>query len=301
MSDKPTLTIEDLGERVRKLEQALASGEVTNKKATAPLPEGSESGIWGTAPLKETPKIPKLTAICLSVLCILAIGTGVRHWHATYLLDEATPALSEINDFDSPDDYVLASQTNESFNIPRPVLEPRPQFIELWESFGKNNIVGHLFIEGTDLDEYVLQSERNENLPSDWVFVCHQVDILMGDALNWVIHGPPDSDMQRILSKYFEYDFFLQHPVITFNTQYAEYEWEVFSFYIAPMDFPFAMVNHPRECWGDMVETFTMAGLYNTRLDVTEHDQILTLTTPVSSTQGLYYVLQARLLRHITS
>jgi len=283
MSDKPTLTIEDLEERVRKLEQSLASGEVTT-------------------PFNETLKIPKLTAICLSVLCILAIGTGVRHWYTTYFLDEVTPALVEVNAFDSTsDEYVLVSQANEPFIIPRPVLEPRPQFLELWESFGKNNIVGHLFIEGTDLDEYVLQSEHNENLPSDWVFVCHQVDILMGDALNWVIHGPPGSDMQRILSKYFEYDFFLQHPVVTFNTQYAEYEWEVFSFYIAPMDFPFAMVNHPLEYWGDMVETFTLAGLYNTRLDVTEYDQILTLTTPVSSTQGLYYVLQARLLRHITS
>jgi len=277
MSDKPTLTIEDLGERVRKLEQAIA-------------PDGATA--------EETPKIPKLTAICLSVLCILAIGTGVRHWYTTYFLDEVTPALADVSAFD---EYELASQAYEPFSIPRPILEPRPQFVALWEYFGKNNIVGHLFIEGTELDEYVLQSEYNENLPSDWVFICHKVDILMGDALNWVIHGQHDSKMQHILSKYFDYDFFLQHPVITFNTQYAEYEWEIFSFYIAPMDFPFAVVHHPLEYWGDMVETFTIAGLYDTRLDVTEYDQILTLTTPVSSTHGLYYVLQARLLRHITS
>ena len=88
---------------------------------------------------------------------------------------------------------------------------------------------------------------------------------------------------------------------MVFNTMYAEYEWEIFSFYVAPSDFPFAVVDHPFETWGDMVEMFTLASLYNTRLDVTEFDQILTLTTPTSSSAELYYVLQARLLRHITS
>lgn len=300
--------LEGLTERVSKLEQALT-----------PLQEPDEA---------PPAKIPKLTVICLSVLCILAVATGLHHWYNTYYLpvDAVTPAHAEVAGFQPPppqgpppsgatallppeitgvgvndNDENDNEEPYEPFIIPRPVLEPRPQFVELWDYFGKTNIVGHLFIEDTDLNEYVLQNENNENMPDDWVFIDYQVDILMGDALNWVIHGQDGSPMQSMLSAYFDYDFFLRHPVITFNTQYAEYEWEIFTFYVAPMNFPFAVVDHQQENWGDMVESFTLAGLYNTRLDVTEYDQILTLTTPASGAPGLYYVLQARLLRHITS
>jgi len=296
-------TLEDLGERVRKLEQAATPAEDATEAPPA--------------------KIPKLTAICLSVLCILAIATGVRHWYTTYFLPGDVAAHVEVAAFepepadasvyvpeviadievenDEPEYTGEQNEPYEPFVIPRPVLEPRPQFVELWDYFGKNNIVGHLFIEGTYFDEYVLQHEYGQPATDGWVFIDHQVDILMGDALNWVIRGQAGSEMQNMLEHYFNDEFFLHHPVVTFNTQYAEYEWEIFSFYVAPTDFPFAVVDHQLEYWGDMVESFTLAALYNTRLDVTEYDQVLTLTTPASGAPGLYYVLQARLLRHITS
>ena len=297
-------TIEDLGERVRKLEQTMAY---------------DDAAVDNAPPAK----IPKLTAVCLFVLCALAIGTGVRHWYTTYFVPagEAAPALVEVAAFEPappvnapvpvPDEAADVADDNdylkydgkpyEPFIIPRPVLEPRPQFVQLWDYFGKDNIVGHLFIEGTDFNEYVLQYEYGQPAAEGWAFIDHQVDILMADALNWVIFGQNGSAMQDTLRRYFDDEFFLRHPVITFNTQYAEYEWEIFSFYVAPMDFPFAVVDHPMQYWGDMVEAFTLAALYNTRLDVTEYDQVLTLTAPASGAPGLYYVLQARLLRHITS
>jgi len=190
------------------------------------------------------------------------------------------------------------------------MLDPRPHFVSLWQQYGNDEIVGHLFIYGTELDVYVTQSYdnyfyRNHDIyrnESDlgWPFVCHNVDILMLDDFNTVIHGADGSIMQQVLRQYLEYEFFLNHPVIDFNTLYREDEWEIFSFYIAPANFPFTVVQQPFEYWGEMAEMFTLASLYNTRLDVTEYDQLLTLTAPAGG-GGLYYVLQARLLRHITS
>jgi len=280
----------------------------------------------------ETPKIPVFTVIVLSVLCVLSLGTGVYYWYTNYFRDpgpeEVTPAHVEIQTLtpitadiivEEPTGYEYYTNDIEeypdepeaSFMPPRPVLDPRPQFVALWEQFDNTDIVGHLFIEGTDLNVYVVQGEDNHfytnhdiyRNPSEngWVFLDYEVDIHLDWELNIVIHGYGGSALQQMLHQYFDYEFFLVNPLIIFNTQYAEYEWEIFSFYVAPMTFPFAQVYHDFEIWGDMVEMFTLASLYNTRLDVTEYDQILTLATPTSTSADLFYVLQARLLRHITS
>jgi len=257
---------------------------------------------------KTPPPIPKFTVFMLAVLCLLSLGTGIYYWYTTYYMPvgETMPAMAEVTPVQEPEDVAAVDEDEYlpeyeeyddfMFAPPRPELDPRPQFVALWEQFGNEGIVGHLFIEGTELDEYIVHGQRNGA-----VFLDYDVDIFLDWELNIVIHGYDGSVMQSILREYFEYEFFLENPLVVFNTMYAEYEWEIFSFYVAPMDFPFAVVDHPFETWGDMVEMFTLASLYNTRLDVTEFDQILTLTTPTSTSAELYYVLQARLLRHITS
>jgi len=265
------------------------------------------------------PPIPKFTVFCLSVLCLLSFGTGFYYWYTTYYLPaeipDAIPVMAAITPEEIIEEPVYYEEEPEpepeEFIIPRPILDPRPQFVALWQQFNNEEIVGHLYIYGTELDEYVVQAEDNyfyrhhniQKMPHDGgtVFLDYQVDIFLDWDLNIVIHGSDGSVLQSILREYFEHEFFLNHPVITFNTMYAEYEWEIFSFYVAPKEFPFAVVEQDFETWGDMVEVFTLASLYNTRLDVTEYDQILTLTTPSMSDAELHYVLQARLLRHITS
>jgi len=277
----------------------------------------------------EAPKIPVFTAIVLAILCVLSLGTGIYYWYTNYFRtpEEVTPAHVEIQAGTPTIADITVDEASESyytndaeeylyepetpFMPPRPVLDPRPQFVALWEQFGNQDIVGHLFIEGTDLDIYVVQGEDNYfytnhdiyGNPSEngWTFLDYEVDIHLDWELNIVIHGYNGSALQQMLHQYFDYEFFLVNPLITFNTQYAEYEWEIFSFYVAPTAFPFAQVYHDFDIWGDMVEMFTLASLYNTRLDVTEYDQVLTLTTPTSTSADLFYVLQARLLRHITS
>ena len=286
----------------------------------------------------ETPPIPKFTVAVLAVLCALSLGTGLYYWYTTYYLPAepvaqamaqtptptpVAPAAQSTESAPSDDAHGMADEATGSFHPtdedptddmpppPRPMLDPRPQFVDLWAQYGNQDIVGHLFIDGTALDVYVVQGRDNAfytqhdiyGSPSDtgWVFLDADVDILLDWDMNVVIYGYDGSAMQQVLREYFEYDFFLANPVVTFNTQYAEYDWEIFAFYVAPPDFPFAVVGHPFETWGDMVDRFTMAAIYNTRLDVMEFDQVLTLVAPVMDSEGIYYVLQARLLRHVTS
>jgi len=269
----------------------------------------------------EDVKIPWFTVACLAILCVLSIGTGAFYWYTTYYTPTRQPTDAVADAVDIPPALVPYEPTTQNPEIyteptppPAPVripLDPRPEFVVLWERFGNPDIVGHLYIEGTDFETYVVQGTDNEFYTSHdiyrnptvggWVFLDYMVDIHLDVDVNVVIHGYNGSRLQQVITQYFDYDFFLAHPVISFDTKFANYNWEIFAFYVAPKEFPFAQVYQSLDTWGQRVEMFTLASLYNTRLDVTEYDQILTIVTPTSTTPGLYYVLQARLYRYITS
>ena len=269
--------------------------------------------------MNEEVKIPIFTVIVLSILCILSLGTGVYYWYTNYFATEPAietvaevaateielPVLYEAEHEPEHEPEYEAEEIVPDLTQPmRPVLDPRPQFVELWEYYGTTDIVGHLFIPGTEFDTYVVQFETNDLAanpsPNNWVMLDYRVDILLDWDLNIIIHGEYGSALQEIMREYFYYEFFLTNPTITFNTQYAEYDWEIFAFYVAPSTLGFAEIHYCLDTWGDEVEMFSLAALYNTRLDVTEYDQVLTLITP-TGTADMFYVLQARLLRHITS
>ena len=257
-------------------------------------------------PPEEEKGIPKFTVFCLGLLCMLALGTGIWHWYTTYYLEAdifvaGTRGEYIITDEPEPEVVYHEEPIIHEPGFVRPVLDVRPEFIGIRERTGNEQIIGHLFIENTDLDIFVVQVDNTDLSETDLGFFDHRLDVWFDFELNIIIHGNQGSILQSILHEYFSYDFFLMNPIIHFNTIYANYRFEIFAFYVAPMEFPFADIHRDTDTWGDIVELFTLAALYNTMLDVTEFDQVLTLFTPTSTTSGLYYVLQARLYRYITS
>ncbi|MCL2187247.1 MAG: hypothetical protein FWC16_04185 [Defluviitaleaceae bacterium] len=269
-------------------------------------------------PNYETIKIPWFTVGILAFLCVASLVTGVIYWYTAYfnpddyytptMLAVATPApvptaentAPPINGETTNDAYYTPPYETQVY-VPRPQMDPLPEFVALWEEYDNPYIVGRLLI--ADMDMLVLQYETNDfgASPYGWVFLDHQVDLLIGEEHNMVIHVSADSPVRDALQAYLEYDFFLMFPTIQFSTMYGNFDWEIFSFYVAPDVFPFKKINHPSDAaFGDAVEQFTMASLYNTRLDVMQYDQILTITAPTAN-PALHYVLQARMLRKITS
>ena len=175
------------------------------------------------------------------------------------------------------------------------VMDPRPEFVELWEQHGNNTIVARVSIAGTGLDTLVVQAQPSGAWP---VFMDLSVDLLIEDQ-NTVITDSSSNVFRQVLNSFNSYDFFLQNPIISLTTLYEVSRWEVFSFYLAPASFPFSVVAHDN--WADAIMQFSMASIYNTRIDVNQNDRVLTLTTPSTNYPGLNYVLQARLYREITS
>ena len=253
----------------------------------------------------ENEKIPKFTVVCLIILCMLSLGTGVFYWYTTYYLESDIIIVADaggeyvIETSPEPEPEIIEPEPEPTINLPpRPVLDVRPEFAQIRRELSNQNIIGRLIIEN-ELDIFIVQVENINQSEMELGFFDNRLDVWFDFELNIIIQGNHESVLQSVLHEYFEYDFFLMNPIIHFNTIYADYMFEIFSFYVAPMDF--IDIQYDEDEWGDTIEFFRELGFYNTMLDVTEFDQVLTITTPTSTNQELYYVLQARLYREITS
>jgi len=269
-------------------------------------------------------KIPWVTVVILAVIVVASLATGIYHWYSSYFQpsDSVPPEYIEKNPDNTINAPVPTPGANTADNpasdtadpeIPvmeRPAIDPLPEFLLLWEEYDNEDIVAVLTLAGTEFlvvqssdNAFYITHDINRNYSSSgWVFLDHQVDLFMGLEHNMVVFDPVGGFMRETIQEYAEYNYYLEHPTISFSTLYGDFEWEIFAFYVAPVDFPFAVVNHPNdETWGEMVEQFTLVSLYNTMLDVTMYDQILTIAVPTNIDPELFYVLQARMLRQITS
>ena len=277
----------------------------------------------------EETKMPWAAAVVLAVIVFASLATGVYHWYDSYFApdDAVAPAHVAAGDEQASegiandsanDDINAAAEQDEPDPSDEPDLpagqrypiEPLPEFLLLWEEHGNEDIVAVLtlgeteiiVVQSNDNAFYITHDINRELSYRGWVFLDYQIDLYMGLEHNMVIYDPVGEFLRQVLQEYAEYDFFLRNPTISLLTLFGEIEWEIFSYYVAPADFPFTVVDHPDDdIWGEMIEQFTIASLYNTRLDVNEEDQILTIVAPTSVDPELFYVLQARMLRQITS
>ena len=271
-------------------------------------------------------KMPWVTVVILAIIVCASLATGVYHWYNSYFLPDEIVEPAHItggegrDPVDRVDDQEIKNTEEEAGqDVPeqpdqstghRYPIEPLPEFLLLWEEHGNEDIVAvltlgeeeFLVVQGYDNAFYITHDINRELSSHGWIFLDHQVDLYTGYEHNMVIYDPVGEFLRQIIQEFASYDFFLKNPVIKFSTLFGEFEWEIFSYYIAPSDFPFSIVNHPDDdIWGEMVEQFTKASLYNTRLDVNMDDQILTIAVPTTIDPELFYILQARMLRQITS
>jgi len=284
-----------------------------------PKPQEERKSQEDTKPQEDT-KMPWATVAVLSFIVCASLATGVYHWYNSYAQpsDPVLPAYvadeTNIAPANEPD-TINENQVDEPVEpeapeIKRPRIAPPPEFAILWEEHGNEDIVAVLtlgeaeftVVQGDDNAFYITHGLNRDPSSLGWVFMDSQVDLLRGLDHNMVIYDPVGGIMRDAIQEYAEYDFFLKFPTISFSTIYGDMEWEIFSYYVAPSDFPFDIVNHPNDDdWGDIVDQFTLASLYNTRLNVNMDDQILTIVVPTGIDPELFFILQARMLRLITS
>ena len=203
---------------------------------------------------------------------------------------------------------------------PSPTPSPKPEqtpintkyFEQLRREYDNDDIVGYLKIEGTSIDYPVVQSEDNfyyldyniykEEDVAGWVFLDYENDTARDDP-NTIIyaHNMRKDIMFHSIRHYTSKEYFENHRYITFNTEYADQTWEIFSFYSTLVDLnEFNYIQVFFESHDDFVNLLTemkSKSMYDTGVEIYPDDRVLVLSTCVGgAATDERYVVNARLV-----
>jgi len=197
--------------------------------------------------------------------------------------------------------------------IPGPILESpinADYFEQLRREYDNDDIIGYLKIEGTSIDYLVVQSNDNQfylehNIHKEadragWVFLDYENDVMHDDP-NTIIyaHNMRDDVMFHSLRNYTSKEYFEKHRYVTFNTEYADQTWEVFSFYnVNARSFYYIQVIFPtHDDFVKLLMEMKSRSIYDTGVEVSLDDRVLVLSTCVGGNdRNERYVLNARLV-----
>lgn len=173
------------------------------------------------------------------------------------------------------------------------------------------DIVGRLTISGMGLGYLVTQYtdntfytdtgyNRRESDSGTLILDCRcNVNILMPQS-HYVIYGKnlPGGTMFGRLWYFRDEKFFYANPLIRFDTLYEDYEWEVFSVYVAEPGFYFedTVFSSGLE-WLEFLKLLKSSSLYDTDVMLSRDDALLTLYTDSDDFPGARLVVHARLIK----
>ncbi|PAF13154.1 MAG: class B sortase [Shouchella clausii] len=154
-----------------------------------------------------------------------------------------------------------------------------------------DDIVGWIFIGGTNIDYPVLQGRDNEyylnrnykgeETRAGSIFMDYRNHI-GGEERNRILYGHrmKDSSMFSDLTAFTDQSFFYNQPDMFYDTTDAQYDIEVFSVYQTKTDFYYIETDFQSD---DAYEAFLTdiqeRSLFQTETEVTVNDQIITLST----------------------
>ncbi len=162
-----------------------------------------------------------------------------------------------------------------------------------------DDVVGWIKIPGTSIDTVVLQGSNNSYyLKND--FYCNYTrygNIYMDYRANEksliqnnVLYGHTTESGEQAffdLDKYKNSDFFIESPIIEFDTLFADYKWKVFAVFMTSVDssddnghvFYYIEPHINKTSFDGYLKQVNQRALYSTGVDVTSEDKILTLST----------------------
>lgn len=108
-------------------------------------------------------------------------------------------------------------------------------------------------------------------------------------------HHMKDGSMFGDLKKYRTADFLYENPIIEFNTLYEDIKWEIFSVYVTGVDFYYIKTDYSdKEDYRSFIESISEKSIFRIDTEVTEEDQILTLSTCSYEFEDARFVIHAK-------
>lgn len=172
--------------------------------------------------------------------------------------------------------------------------------------------VAWLKVLGTSIDSPVFQSTDNEkylrndreNNKTRWGenFLDYTCDLskIDDEMQHYIIYGHNTEVDTRFtpLLNYKNMDFFKEHQIIELATLNKIYKFQIFSVYKTDTSFYYIENDFKDEVeYGEFLQTIKDKSEYNTSVEVTSDDTILTLSTCDYSTKDGRYVVHAKLMK----
>lgn len=167
--------------------------------------------------------------------------------------------------------------------------EIRPQFNQLRQI--NPDILGWISIDDTKINYPILQSADNEfyldrnykkeDSIAGSIFMDYRNDITLTNP-NTIIYGHrvKDNSMFDSLTNYLDEHFFNNHQLIYYDTMYESYQAEVFAVYQTTTDFDYIQTDFSDgQEYDALLKEIQERSIYDTNVDLTMNDQIITLST----------------------
>jgi SrtB family sortase len=289
--------------------------------------------IWLKALMEKSRKIIRALRIVIVVLAFIVaylafnvISYYMELLNTKMLTEKARNISLDISSYESPKDpnatpyedpapktgmfepapgWEDAVPAADATPTPRPILE---SMAALRQEFENEDIIAYVKIPGTRIDFPVVQGPDNEfYLTRDFTrkesvtgaafmdFRCQMASF----GRNTVIyaHNMRDGSMFHDLRSYRDKAFFASHPLILLTTLFEETEWEVFSFYSTDTAFDYIQTDFdsPESFYERLLLPVKEKSLYDTGVDVSMEDRVLSLSTCTNTGEEMRYALHARL------
>lgn len=246
-----------------------------------------------------------LVYTCYTVAAYLADSVDNKRvyekWRMYYhtgraLADNADAAINDGGNYCAINGAAIDQEENKAN-----VMEKYSGLLQINE-----DLAGWITIPGTAVDYPVVKTDNND------FYLDHNVykepakagAIFMdfrntgtAEDLHTILYGHnmKDGSMFRDLMRYKKEDYFDRHPVIEFNTLYAEMKWEIFSVYVTAADFHYIETCFPTvDEYGYFLDSIKKRSLFKRDTGVTVEDRILTLSTCSYEFDDARFVVHAR-------
>ena len=259
-----------------------------------------------------------LIALCYIFLCVFMfsgykIFTIMREYKEAetmysdlsnqFVSTQATPAPTKKPDTSAD------PQTTEQPVEPTPDPNVSPisvDFDKLLETNGDvkgwllnpDTIINYPFVQGADNDYYLYRFLDGSSNSSGTLFVDYRC---AGDfSSNHTIiygHNMKDGSMLSTITNYWKQDYYEEHPYMFINTPTQNYRLELFSGYVTPADSDaYTVFFKDSAAYAKFLETLDSRSNFNSDVELTENDRIVTLSTCTYEYEAARYVLHGKLV-----
>ncbi len=161
-----------------------------------------------------------------------------------------------------------------------------------------DTIINYPVVQAVDNDYYLYRFLDGSSNSSGSLFVDYRC---AGDfSSNHTIiygHNMKDGSMFASLTNYWQQDYYEAHPYLYFNTPTQNYRLEVFSGYVTPSDSDaYTVYFKDSATYAKFQETLLSRSNFDSKVELTENDRIVTFSTCTYDYDDARYVVHAKLV-----